>query len=66
MNKFQELSHLHFRDSLPRHTVINDHPRELKSKRVLYKQVVIHRHLKSGAKDASHAFNRAVPFSGIC
>ena len=60
VNELQELAHLVFGDSLPRHAVIDHHPGKLEPEWILLQVVVVDCHLEGGTEHASHCFDTAV------
>ena len=62
MHKLQELSHLVFCDCLSCDCVIYQYSGKLKSKWILYQNVIIHRHLKGRAQHSPDGMNGTVAF----
>ena len=51
------------RDGLPGNTVVDDHRSQLKVEGILPDQIIVHSHLKRGAKYTAHRMDRAVAAS---
>ena len=60
MHKLKELSHLVFGNCLSCDCIIYQYPGKLKSERVLYQNVIIHRHLKGRAQHSPDGMNGMV------
>ena len=57
MHELEELPHLVFADCLSRNRIINHHSSKLKSKWILYNNIIINCHLKCWSKHTSYVMN---------